>query len=55
MGAISVSLEAVIGLPQIISNIKNRSTKGLSYCLILNWIFGDTFKLFYYMHYLQPI
>ncbi|KAG9390409.1 PQ loop repeat [Carpediemonas membranifera] len=55
LGFAALLIEAALGMPQIIKNFKNRSTKGLSYIMIATWAFGDTYKLIYYTISAQPL
>lgn len=55
IGVISASVEACIGLPQVISNYKSRSTDTLSVFMIITWMFGDTFKTVYFLKTAAPL
>ncbi len=55
LGYISLSMEALLGSPQIWKNFRNKSTQGLSYLMIATWVLGDSFKLVYYTGTAQPI
>jgi len=55
IGYASVLIEAGLGLPQLISNFKSKSTAGLSIGLIMSWFFGDSSKIFYYIQKNQPL
>ena len=55
LGALSAAVEALIGVPQFVSNFKNKSTGSLSVGMILSWFFGDAFKTFYFISNNQPI
>jgi len=55
VGYASVLIEACLGLPQLISNFKNKSTAGLSIGLIFTWFFGDCTKIYYYIQKNQPL
>jgi solute carrier family 66, member 2 len=49
IGFASMSIEALLGFPQLISNWKTKSVKGLSYTMIGMWFLGDTFKTAYFI------
>jgi len=48
LGAIGLSVEATLPLPQILSNYKSRSCKGFRVSVIANWIAGDMMKMFWF-------
>ncbi len=54
IGYMSMSIEATLGLPQLISNYKNKSVDGLSFMMISTWFIGDFFKVLYYIMERQP-
>jgi len=45
-----MSIEATLGLPQLISNHKTKSVKGLSLPMIGSWFFGDFTKTIYFIY-----
>jgi hypothetical protein len=45
----SAAFEAIVGIPQIIQNFKNKHTENLSVLMILTWMTGDVFKTVYYI------
>ncbi len=49
IGFVSMSIEALLGFPQLISNYKTKSVKGLSYTMIGMWFVGDAFKTAYFI------
>lgn len=49
LGFISLSIEATLGFPQLISNHKTKSVKGLSFFMIFSWFAGDLFKTIYFI------
>jgi len=55
VGYASVLIEACLGLPQLISNFKNKSVAGLSIGLIVTWFIGDLTKIYYYIQKSQPL
>jgi solute carrier family 66, member 2 len=44
-----MGIEATLGLPQVISNLKTKSVKGLSYTMIGMWFMGDFVKTVYFV------
>lgn len=55
IGTASVMIEACLGLPQLLSNRKNKSTAGLSMGLIFTWFAGDLAKTLFFVTKDQPI
>ena len=55
LGNISSFFEAMLAVPQLIRNFMRRSTKGVTIILILGWVFGDAFKMYYYYSEDAPI
>ncbi|KAM8892525.1 solute carrier family 66 member 2 isoform 2-T2 [Spinachia spinachia] len=49
LGSVAVTCEAMLGLPQLLHNIRNRSTKGMSVKMVLLWTAGDVFKTSYFV------
>lgn len=49
IGYLSMSIESILGLPQVLSNWKTKSVKGLSYTMIALWFVGDLSKTFYFI------
>ena len=49
IGLISLSLEATLAFPQLISNQKHKSVEGLSIFMIMTWFAGDFFKTVYFI------
>ena len=47
LGSLSVGVEATIMIPQCIKNYERQSTEGLSYAMMVMWVFGDFLKLVY--------
>lgn len=44
LGYCATLLESSLGVPQLLLNIRQRSTRGLSRTLIATWLLGDSFK-----------
>ena len=55
LGYCSLMIESMIGIPQIIENYKNKSTKNLSFFMIFIWLSGDTMKTLYFSKFKAPI
>ncbi|XP_037111335.1 solute carrier family 66 member 2 [Syngnathus acus] len=49
LGSLAVMFEAMLGLPQLMQNFQNRSTKGMSVKMVLLWMAGDVFKTSYFL------
>ncbi|KAL1924074.1 uncharacterized protein VTP21DRAFT_7109 [Calcarisporiella thermophila] len=49
LGAIGLSFEAAVPIPQALSNYSRRSVEGFSAMIAASWIFGDCFKTIYYI------
>ena len=49
LGYSSLLIEAMIGVPQLVSNQRRRSVQGLSKMMIAGWIIGDTYKVAYFV------
>ncbi|XP_034540563.1 solute carrier family 66 member 2 isoform X1 [Notolabrus celidotus] len=49
LGSLAVMFEAMLGLPQLLQNFENRSTKGMSVKMVMLWTAGDVFKTTYFV------
>lgn len=49
LGSLAVMFEAMLGLPQLLQNFHNGSTKGMSVKMVLLWTAGDVFKTTYFV------
>ncbi|XP_061631060.1 solute carrier family 66 member 2 isoform X3 [Phyllopteryx taeniolatus] len=49
LGSLAVAFESMLGLPQLLQNFHNRSTKGMSLKMVLLWMAGDVFKTSYFV------
>ncbi|CAG9566735.1 unnamed protein product [Danaus chrysippus] len=49
IGFLAVFTEAMLGAPQIAKNLQNKSTEGMSVCMVIMWTFGDLFKTAYFV------
>ncbi|KAJ7994481.1 hypothetical protein DPEC_G00249700 [Dallia pectoralis] len=48
LGSLSLLAEAMLALPQLLQNQRNRSTTGMSVKMVLLWMAGDGFKTAYF-------
>jgi uncharacterized protein with PQ loop repeat len=55
LGGASASVEAIIGIPQIIKNYSTKNTDSLSSFMIYTWVIGDSIKSFYFFKTSSPI
>ncbi|KAK7151925.1 hypothetical protein R3I94_008306 [Phoxinus phoxinus] len=49
LGSLAVMFEAMLGLPQLLQNFNNHSTRGMSIKMVLLWTAGDIFKTTYFV------
>lgn len=49
IGLLSLGIEAMLGLPQLYSNWKSKSVKGVSKTMIAMWFLGDFGKTIYFI------
>lgn len=49
LGIASLGLEATLGIPQLYSNWKNKSSEGVSTKMIALWFIGDFTKTLYFI------
>ncbi|XP_035445757.1 solute carrier family 66 member 2 isoform X3 [Spodoptera frugiperda] len=49
IGFLALFTEAMLGAPQIARNHKNKSTEGMSVCMVVMWTCGDLFKTTYFV------
>lgn len=49
LGSLALMFEAMLGLPQLLQNLDNKSTKGMSVKMVLLWTAGDVFKTSYFV------
>jgi solute carrier family 66, member 2 len=54
-GVLSLGIEAMLGVPQLLRNRRTRSTAGLNAILIGSWFVGDGFKTVYFVMNGAPI
>uniref|UniRef100_A0A3P9H1E0 Solute carrier family 66 member 2 n=1 Tax=Oryzias latipes TaxID=8090 RepID=A0A3P9H1E0_ORYLA len=55
LGLLAVTFEAMLGMPQLLQNFNNRSTKGMSVKMVLLWTAGDVFKTTYFITNQSPV
>lgn len=55
LGFAALLTEAVLGLPQLLKNLKNSSTEGLSVGMIYGWTVGDVCKTAYFVGKAEPV
>ncbi|KAF2871252.1 hypothetical protein BDV95DRAFT_495263 [Massariosphaeria phaeospora] len=48
LGYIALAIEATLPLPQLLSNYQRRGCRGFRPSVIVNWIIGDTFKMWFF-------
>ncbi|XP_045762385.1 solute carrier family 66 member 2 isoform X1 [Maniola jurtina] len=49
IGFLAVFTEAMLGAPQIVKNLGNKSTEGMSLSMVIMWTCGDLFKTAYFV------
>ncbi|XP_072290861.1 solute carrier family 66 member 2 [Eucyclogobius newberryi] len=49
LGSLALLFEAMLGLPQLLQNFTNHSTRGMSVKMVLLWTAGDVFKTAYFV------
>jgi len=47
-GMVALSIEALLPIPQILANQRNKSCKGFRISLLINWLFGDALKMMFF-------
>ncbi|XP_053985130.1 solute carrier family 66 member 2 [Hylaeus anthracinus] len=55
VGLLAVLTEAMLGIPQFLCNISNKSTNGMSINMVTMWTLGDAFKTGYFIIKEAPI
>jgi hypothetical protein len=48
LGAVALATEATLPLPQLYANWQRRGCRGFRPSLIVNWVIGDTFKMWFF-------
>ncbi|XP_057671450.1 solute carrier family 66 member 2 isoform X2 [Diorhabda carinulata] len=49
VGFLALFTEAMLGMPQLIKNYRNKSTEGMSISMVVMWTCGDIFKTSYFL------
>ncbi|KAK9509976.1 hypothetical protein O3M35_004855 [Rhynocoris fuscipes] len=49
LGFLALFTEAMLAVPQLIRNFKQKSTEGMSILMVLMWTVGDVFKTTYFV------
>lgn len=49
LGLVALLTEAMLGLPQLLQNLRNKSTRGMSVKMVMLWTVGDSFKTSYFI------
>jgi len=48
LGLVALTIEATLPLPQLLANWQRRGCKGFRPSVIVNWVIGDTFKMWFF-------
>ncbi|KAH6686256.1 PQ loop repeat protein [Plectosphaerella plurivora] len=48
IGYIGLATEAILPIPQIMTNMRSRSCRGFRLSLLASWLIGDTMKMFWF-------
>ncbi|KAH8732062.1 hypothetical protein GQ44DRAFT_755401 [Phaeosphaeriaceae sp. PMI808] len=48
LGAIALSIEATLPLPQLYANYTRKGCRGFRPSVVVNWVIGDTFKMWFF-------
>lgn len=48
LGMVALTIEATLPLPQLLSNWQRKGCKGFRPSVIVNWVIGDTFKMWFF-------
>lgn len=48
IGYIGLGVEAILPIPQILTNSRSRSCKGFRLSLLASWLIGDSMKMFWF-------
>lgn len=49
IGFLALFTEAMLAVPQLLKNFRNKSTEGMSILMVIMWTFGDVFKTSYFI------
>ncbi|KAK4043467.1 hypothetical protein C8A01DRAFT_13037 [Parachaetomium inaequale] len=48
IGIVGLSVEATLPIPQILANMRSRSSKGFRVSVLVSWLVGDSMKMFWF-------
>ena len=48
LGAVALTIEATLPLPQLYANYTRKGCRGFRPSVIVNWVIGDTFKMWFF-------
>ncbi|KAF2113660.1 PQ loop repeat protein [Lophiotrema nucula] len=48
LGYVALGIEATLPLPQLLANYRRRGCKGFRLSVIINWLIGDVFKMWFF-------
>ncbi|KAL6703413.1 hypothetical protein ACN47E_009672 [Coniothyrium glycines] len=48
LGTVALSIEATLPLPQLLANFSAKGCRGFRPSVIVNWVIGDSFKMWYF-------
>ncbi|KAF1918653.1 hypothetical protein BDU57DRAFT_511368 [Ampelomyces quisqualis] len=49
LGAVALTIEATLPLPQLYANYTRKGCRGFRPSVIVNWVIGDTFKMWFFL------
>lgn len=49
LGCVAVFTESMLGIPQLLRNLRKKSTEGMSVEMVAMWLSGDLFKTLYFI------
>uniref|UniRef100_A0A1B6HJL5 Solute carrier family 66 member 2 n=1 Tax=Homalodisca liturata TaxID=320908 RepID=A0A1B6HJL5_9HEMI len=49
LGFLALLTEAMLAIPQLLQNFRNKSTEGMSVLMVVMWMMGDCFKTTYFV------
>jgi hypothetical protein len=48
LGMVALTIEATLPMPQLLANYQRKGCKGFRPSVIVNWVIGDTFKMWFF-------
>ncbi|KAJ4377295.1 hypothetical protein N0V83_000119 [Neocucurbitaria cava] len=48
LGLVALTIEATLPLPQLLANFQRKGCRGFRPSVIVNWVIGDTFKMWFF-------